>query len=104
MDFKDCRPCTIAWATKSQTQCLRKIGKDFDHDLKLSKATVEIDAEKENNLIKKEKETREETTKKEHKQAKAELQNHRQAMHPRYSFTGDNVDMQFLCSKLNSIA
>lgn len=79
---------------KATNTMFEKFGKDFDKDLKVWKETVEKDSKKERSLIEKEKETREQGNEEEHTQAKAELQNHRQAMHPGYSFTGDNVDIR----------
>ena len=92
--FQRLSPLYNCMGYKATNTMFEKFGKDFDHELKVWKATVEKDVEKESNLIEKEKETREEANEEENKQAKAELQNHRQAMHPGYSFTGDNVDIR----------
>ncbi|KAL9958567.1 hypothetical protein ACROYT_G035597 [Oculina patagonica] len=69
-------------------------GKDFDHDLKVWKETMEKDAEKEKTLIARVKETGEDGNEEANTNAKVELQNHREAMHPGYSFTGGNVDIR----------
>lgn len=79
---------------KSINTMFENFGKDFDHDLKVWKETMEKDAEKEKTLIEREKETREEGNEEANTNAKVELQNHREAMHPGYSFTGDNVDIR----------
>jgi len=79
---------------KSSNTMFENFGKDFDHDLKVWKETIKEDAEKEKTLIEREKETREEGNEEANTYAKVELKNHREAMHPGYSFTGDNVDIR----------
>ena len=92
--FQRLSPLYLSMGYKATNTMFEKFGKDFDKDLKVWKETVEEDSKKERSLIEKEKETREQGNEEEHTQAKAELQNHRQAMHPGYSFTGDNVDIR----------
>ena len=92
--FQRLSPLYLSMGYKATNTMFEKFGKDFDKDLKVWKETVEKDSKKERSLIEKEKEKREQGNKEEHTQAKAELQNHRQAMHPGYSFTGDNVDIR----------
>ena len=92
--FQRLSPLYLSMGYKATNTTFEKFGKDFDKDLKVWKETVEKDSKKERSLTEKEKETREQGNEEEHTQAKAELQNHRQAMHPGYSFTGDNVDIR----------
>ena len=92
--FQRLSPLYLSMGYKATNTMFEKFGKDFDKDLKVWKETVEEDSKKERSLVEKEKETREQGNEEEHTQAKAELQNHRQAMHPGYSFTGDNVDIR----------
>ena len=73
-------------------------GKGFDTDLKTWKSQVEEDAEKENSILLKLHDAVAEGGAECElvQQLNEELQIHRAAMHPGYSFTGDNVDMRIL--------
>ena len=92
--FKRLSPLYNCMGYNATNTMFEKFGKDFDGELKVWKNSVEEDLSKENNLMDIVSKAREDGNNEAIKEANANLIQHRQAMRPGYSLSGDNIDIR----------